>query len=148
MFGFILLIIFEYLLTYLLILGIWRANQILPSDGTSRSMEVWKDFVTNFTDVAPLAFGLFGNQCKNPQSMVGKIQEFYHLNDLNPDDPVTDEVAHNVIDVLSDTMFNYAIGKKHAIFQKKISRQFFLPRSSCKNESKTYTSENLLSLLH
>ena len=82
MFGFILLIIFEYLLTYLLILGIWRANQILPSDGTSRSMEVWKDFVTNFTDVAPLAFGLFGNQCKNPQSMVGKIQEFYHLNDL------------------------------------------------------------------
>ena len=111
-------------------------------------MEVWKDFVTNFTDVAPLAFGLFGNQCKNPQSMVGKIQEFYQLNDLNPDDPVTDEVAHNVIDVLSDTMFNYAIGKKHAIFQKKISRQFFLPRSSCKNESKTYTSENLLSLLH
>ena len=137
-----------YLPTNLLILGIWRANQILPSDGTSRSMEVWKDFVTNFTDLAPLAFGLFGNQCKNPQSMVGKIQEFYHLNDLNPDDPVTDEVAHNVIDVLSDTMFNYAIGKKHAIFQKKISRQFFLPRSSCKNESKTYTSENLLSLLH
>ena len=119
MFGFILLIIFEYLLTYLLILGIWRANQILPSDGTSRSMEVWKDFVTNFTDVAPLAFGLFGNQCKNPQSMVGKIQEFYHLNDLNPDDPVTDEVAHNVIDVLSDTMFNYAIGKKNMQFFKK-----------------------------
>ena len=104
---------------YLLILGIWRANQILPSDGTSRSMEVWKDFVTNFTDVAPLAFGLFGNQCKNPQSMVGKIQEFYNLNDLNPDDPVTDGVAHNLIDVLSDTMFNYAIGKKTCNFTKK-----------------------------
>ena len=144
----------------MLILGIWRANQILPSDGTSRSMEVWKDFVTNFTDVAPLAFGLFGNQCKNPQSMVGKIQEFYNLNDLNPDDPVTDGVAHNVIDVLSDTMFNYAIGKlkKHVISQKKIFKTIYiiilpyislsLNRSSCKNESKTYTSENLLSLLH
>ena len=119
-------------------------------------MEVWKDFVTNFTDVAPLAFGLFGNQCKNPQSMVGKIQEFYNLNDLNPDDPVTDGVAHNVIDVLSDTMFNYAIGKKTCNFTKKnFQDNFFLPyislslnRSSCKNESKTYTSENLLSLLH
>ena len=105
--------------------GIWRANQILPADGSSRSMDAWKDFVTNFTDVAPLAFGLFGNQCKNPQSMVEKIKEFYHLNDLKLDDPVTDEIAHNVIDVLSDTMFNYAIGKKNIPFKNRTStRQY------------------------
>ena len=61
--------------------------------------------------------------------MVEKIQEFYHLSDLNPDDPVTDEVAHNVIDVLSDTMFNYPIGKKmqfHDFFVKKYIFLFFV----------------------
>ena len=38
-----------------------------------------------------------------------KLKEFYHLDQLDSDEPVTDEIAHNIIDVLSDTMFNYAI---------------------------------------
>ena len=88
--------------------GIWRANQLLP-DNTERSTSTWKDFVTNFTTVAPYAFGLFGNQCKNPDAMVEKLQKFYNLDNLDANAEVTDKVAHNVIDVLSDTMFNYAI---------------------------------------
>merc|ERR1712062_444043 len=59
--------------------------------------------------VAPYAFGLFGNQCKNPEAMVEKLQKFYNLDNLDANAKVTDKVAHNVIDVLSDTMFNYAI---------------------------------------
>jgi hypothetical protein len=31
------------------------------------------------------------------------------LDEIDPEAPVTDEVAHNIIDVLSDTMFNYAV---------------------------------------
>ena len=58
--------------------------------------------------IAPYAFGLFGNQCKNPDAIVEKLKKFYNL-DLDPEAPVTDEIAHNVIDVLSDTMFNYAV---------------------------------------
>ena len=88
--------------------GIWRANQLLP-DGSERSINTWKDFVTNLTTVAPLAFGLFGNQCKNPDAIVEKLKAFYDLGDLNPNEPVTENLAHNLIDVLSDSMFNYAI---------------------------------------
>ena len=93
-----------------MISGIWRANQILP-DGSDRSIATWKDFVTNYTEVAPLAFGLFGNQCKNPENLVNKLNKFYNLENLNQDESVTDEIAHNIIDVLSDTMFNYPIDK-------------------------------------
>ena len=88
--------------------GIWRANQLLP-DGSERSKNTWKDFLKNFDDIAPYAFGLFGNQCKNPEHFVEKLKKFYNLDNLNPDDPVSDEVAHNIIDVFSDTMFNYGI---------------------------------------
>ena len=65
--------------------------------------------MTNFTQVAPWALGLFGNQCKNPDDMVKKLQKFYGLENLNPEDPVSDEIAHKVIDILSDSMFSYAI---------------------------------------
>ena len=88
--------------------GIWRANQLLP-DGSERSISTWADFVSNFTTVAPYAFGLFGNQCKNPDLIVTKLKEFYNLNNLDLKSEVTDEIAHNIIDVLSDTMFSYAI---------------------------------------
>ena len=36
--------------------------------------ESWRNFVSNFTKVAPWAFGLFGNQCKNPDKMVDKLK--------------------------------------------------------------------------
>lgn len=88
--------------------GIWRASQLLP-DGSERSISTWKDFVANFTQVAPWAFGLFGNQCRNSDAIVEKLKAFYGLDGLSPDEPVTDDIAHAVIDVLSDTMFSYAI---------------------------------------
>ena len=88
--------------------GIWRANQLLP-DGTERSLKTWQDFVSNFTTVAPWSLGLFGNQCRNPDEIVKRLKRFYDLNDLKADEPVTDEVAHNIIDLLSDSMFSYAI---------------------------------------
>ena len=88
--------------------GIWRANQILPH-GTQRSLDTWKDFVSNFTQVAPWAFGLFGNQCKNPEKIVEKVKSFYDLDKMNPEADVTDDLVHNLIDVLSDSMFSYPI---------------------------------------
>ncbi len=98
--------------------GIWRANQLLP-DGTERSIRTWRDFAANFTQVAPWALGLFGNQCKNPEEMVKKIQAFYGLQNLNQDDPVTEDLAHKIIDVLSDSMFSYAIDETVRLTAKK-----------------------------
>lgn len=90
--------------------GIWRANQILPDDSDA-SKVTWKDFAANITKVAPLALGLFGGQTKNPDEVTQKVLEFYGLDRLNEHDQVTDEVAHKVIDVLSDSMFSYAVDK-------------------------------------
>ena len=88
--------------------GIWRANQILP-DGSEKSLETWKAFAANFTQIAPWAFGLFGNQCKNPEKIVEKLKTFYNLKDLHPEMPLSDEMIHNLIDVLSDSMFTYPV---------------------------------------
>jgi hypothetical protein len=84
--------------------GIWKANEILP-DGSEKSLNIWKDFASNFTQLAPWALGLFGNQCKNPDKIVEKLKSFYNLNDITPDMPISDEFVHNLIDVLSDSMF-------------------------------------------
>lgn len=88
--------------------GIWRANQILP-DGSARAKNNYKDFMANFSEVAPLALGLFGNQCQNPEDVMQKLKTFYNLDKVHPDDPVTEEIAHNLIDILSDSMFTFAI---------------------------------------
>lgn len=76
--------------------GIWKANEILP-DGSERSLNTWKDFASNFTKVAPWAFGLFGNQCKNPEKMVEKLKIFYSLDNIDPEMEITDELVHNII---------------------------------------------------
>ena len=88
--------------------GIWKANEILP-DGSEKSLNVWKEFASNFTQLAPWALGLFGNQCKNPDKIVEKLKSFYNLNDIKPDMAISDEFVHNLIDVLSDSMFSYAV---------------------------------------
>ncbi len=87
--------------------GIWRANQLLP-DGTGRSRSTWHDFLANFDKLAPMAFGVFEGQTRNPGFVATKIKEYYNLDKLTDED-VTDEMADNLIDALSDSMFSYAI---------------------------------------
>ena len=78
-------------------------------DGTERSLETYKDFISNFTKVAPWALGIFGNQCKNPDEIVKKLANFYGLDNLDANREIDDDLAHKIIDILSDSMFSYPI---------------------------------------
>lgn len=40
---------------------------------------IWKDFVDNFDEVAPLAFGLFGNMSADAAADLKKIKAFYNI---------------------------------------------------------------------
>ena len=84
--------------------GIWRANNMLPSD--NNNIKVWKDFVDNYETVAPLAYGFIDGQTADVASVNKKLTEFYKLNEL---DKIDDSKVHAFIDVQTDSMFNYAI---------------------------------------
>ena len=84
--------------------GIWRANNILPSDPSN--IKVWDDFVKQYDSAAPLSYGLIDGYTEDRDSIGKKLIEFYNLNDLNE----LDEGKVNAfIDVQTDSMFNYAI---------------------------------------
>lgn len=88
--------------------GAWRANHLFP-DGSEVAENTYQDFIANFSKVAPLSLGLFGNQCKNPELVLKKLEKFYKLDGINAVGTLTDEMVINIIDILSDSMFNYAI---------------------------------------
>ena len=84
--------------------GIWRANNMLPSD--KNNIPVWKDFVQNYDAVAPLAFGLIKDHTENSKAINEKMTKFYDLRDL---EELDDTKVHGFIDAQTDSMFNYAI---------------------------------------
>lgn len=84
--------------------GIWRANQMLPSD--TENTVVWQDFVENYEKVAPLAYGFVDGQTEDVVAVNNRLTEFYQLKDLQTLD---DSKVHAFIDVQTDSMFNYAI---------------------------------------
>ena len=84
--------------------GIWRANNMLPSD--ENNVKVWKDFVKQYKTVGPLAYGLIDGHTDDAASINQKLDDFYGLHDLYDLD---DSKVHAFIDVQTDSMFNYAI---------------------------------------
>ena len=84
--------------------GIWRANNMLPSD--ENNVKVWKDFVKQYKTVGPLAYGLFDGHTEDAALIKEKLDDFYGLHDL---EDLDDSKVHAFIDVQTDSMFNYAI---------------------------------------
>ena len=86
--------------------GIWRANQMLPD---AHNGPVWADFVENYDKVAPLAYGFIDGTTQDPKELTKRVTEYYKLNVDMREAHLTDEKVQNFIDVLTDSMFNYAI---------------------------------------
>ena len=84
--------------------GIWRANNMLPSD--DNNIKIWKDFVNHYETAASLAYGLIDGHTDVAMTINKKLTEFYKLYDL---ENLDDSKVHSFIDVQSDSMFNYAI---------------------------------------
>ena len=84
--------------------GIWRANNLLPSDQSNNP--VWKDFVDKYNTAAPLAYGLINGHTDDAEAINEKLKDFYGLKDLQNLD---DSKVHGFIDAQTDSMFNYAI---------------------------------------
>ena len=86
--------------------GIWRANQLLPDDNNS---PIWADFLHHYDKVAPMAYGLMDGQVKDANEVARQVTKFYKMDEDLREVHLTDEKIRNIVDVLSDTMFNYAI---------------------------------------
>lgn len=119
--------------------GIWRGNMVLPNGG--ENSVAWREFVADFYSIGAMAFGLHGGQTKDAGEIMDRLKEFYNLNDLH-EDQLTDDKINNVIDVMSDSMFIYAIdetAKLRASHSKEVQETYYYMLS--------YASEHTLANL-
>ena len=107
-----------YMLGYAEKEGGWRANYVLPDVPDS---QIWKQFVEGFDELAPLAFGI-NDETSNVKDTLSKIVEFYKLKEMSE---MTEEKAESMVDVQSDTMFNYGIDKTAKLHSEKAPKDTY-----------------------